>query len=271
MTVEIIASVLVVSAISLVGVLYLAISLPRLEKLLFWLVSFAAGTLLGDVFLHLLPELVHDGFTPALSATILGGIIFFWIIEKLIHWRHCHTPSSEHHPHPLAFMNLIGDAFHNFLDGMIIAGSWLASPALGMATTIAVVFHEIPQEISDFGVLIHAGLSRAKAIIFNLFSALTALLGALLVIWLNELMHGITPWLIAITIGGFIYIATADLFPELKKDTRLKGVVQQFLGIAFGIAIMAGLLAMEAPHNEADEPDHATHAPHETFSYDRSY
>lgn len=246
MVTQIFTSVLVVSAISLIGIVYLAISLPRLHKLLAWLVSFAAGTLLGDVFVHLLPDLVSGGtFTLRTSLAILGGIIFFWAIEKFIHWRHCHTPSSDEHPHPLAFMNLIGDAFHNFLDGMIIAASWIASPTIGMATTIAVVFHEIPQEISDFGVLVHAGLSRGKAIVFNLLSALTALLGALLALWLDNVSATMTPWLVAVTIGGFIYIATADLFPELKKDTRLKGALQQFAGIALGVAVMAVLLVLE--------------------------
>lgn len=243
---QIILSILIVSAISLVGVLYLAISLPRLQKILLWFVSFAAGTLLGDVFLHLLPELVEENeFTASLSLTMLGGILLFWVIEKFIHWRHCHTPSSVEHPHPLAFMNLIGDALHNFLDGMIIAAAWLASPAVGIATTIAVVFHEIPQEISDFGVLIHAGLSRTKAVLFNLLSALTALAGAGIVMWLQETSERTTPWLVAATIGGFIYIATADLFPELKKDSRLRGAFQQLIGILLGVGVMAGLLLLE--------------------------
>lgn len=243
---QIVLSVLVVSLISLVGVLYLTLSLPRLQKLLLWFVSFAAGTLLGDVFLHLLPELIEENdTTPSLSLTILAGILFFWIIEKFIHWRHCHTPSSIDHPHPLAFMNLIGDALHNFLDGMIIASAWFVSPAVGIATTIAVVFHEIPQEISDFGVLIHAGLTRTKAVLFNLLSALTALAGAGLVIWLQEWSEAATPWLVAATIGGFIYIATADLFPELKKDARLSGAFQQLIGILLGIGVMAILLLLE--------------------------
>jgi len=151
-----IASVLVVSLVSFIGVLTLSINEKKLQKILLFLVSFAAGALLSDTFIHLLPEIIEkNGFTLTISLNLLLGILIFFILEKFIFWRHCHIPTSKRHPHPVVFMNLIGDGMHNLLDGMIIAGSYLTSIPVGIATTVAVILHEIPQEIGDFGVLIH--------------------------------------------------------------------------------------------------------------------
>jgi len=232
-------SVLVVSLISLIGVVSLLFDEKRLEKILFWLISFAAGSMLGGAFIHLLPELINSGnVSTYTSISILSGIFIFFILEKIIHWRHCHVLTSNDHPHSLALMNLIGDGLHNFLDGVLIAGSYMVSPSVGLATTVAVALHEIPQEIGDFGVLIHAGLTRTKALFFNLLSALVSVAGAFLTIWLYSLTTNIINTITAFAAGGFIYIAVGDLLPELKKESGLVDSLKQIFGLLAGIAIM---------------------------------
>ena len=155
------ASVVLVSLISLVGVLTVFIRPERLKKILLLLVSFSVGALFGDAFIHLLPEsFTKLGVNLSTSLYIIAGIIAFFVLEKFIHWRHCHIPTSKEHPHPVVFMNLIGDGVHNFLDGVIIGASYLVSIPIGITTTLAVILHEIPQEIGDFGILLHGGLTR---------------------------------------------------------------------------------------------------------------
>lgn len=237
-------SVLVVSLISLVGIATLSLKLDRLRKLLLFMVSFAAGALLGDVFLHLLPELAEEGFSTSLSFMILGGIGFSFVIEKFIHWRHCHIPASHEHTHPVAIMNLIGDGVHNFIDGLVIGASYLVSVPAGMATTLAVLLHEIPQEIGDFGVLVHAGFSRTRALFMNFLLALTSVLGVVVVFFISS-VEGILPFLIAFAAGNFIYIAGSDLIPELQKETALKSSFYQLVALALGVAAMACLLLLE--------------------------
>ncbi|KPJ70361.1 hypothetical protein AMJ51_02150 [Microgenomates bacterium DG_75] len=239
-------SVLLVSLFSFVGVLFIALKKEKLKKILLFLVSFAAGGLLGGVFLHLLPEAVEEvGFNLEISLAVLVGILTFFVLEKFISWRHCHIPTSKEHPHPLAFMNLVGDAFHNFTDGMVIAASFLASVPLGIATSLAVIFHEIPQEIGDFGVLLHGGFSREKALIFNFVSALMAVGGAVFVLILGTRFISFTRLLIPFTAGGFLYIASSDLIPELHKETNLAKSLFQMLGLILGISVMLFLLILE--------------------------
>jgi len=235
-------SVVIVSLISLIGVFSISIDEKRLSKMLLFLVSFAAGALLGDAFLHLLPESVEAGLELKASLFILVGIFAFFILEKIISWRHCHIPTSEKHPHPVGMMNLVGDGFHNIMDGMIIGGSYLVSIPLGVSTTIAVILHEIPQEIGDFGILVHAGYSIRKALIFNFLSALTAVAGAMLTLIIGLKTQSVSTFLVPFTIGSFVYIATADLIPELKKETALKKSLLQLLFILLGAGVMALLL-----------------------------
>jgi len=235
-------SVLFVSLLSFVGVLFLAIKKSILQKLLLFLISFAAGGMLGGAFIHLLPEAIDQlgvGFNFSLS--VLGGILAFFILEKFIAWRHCHIPTSRQHPHPLALMNLVGDAFHNFIDGVIIAASFMVSFPLGIVTSLAVVFHEIPQEIGDFGVLVYGGFSKVKALFFNFASALTAILGAVLTLILGSRLVGVIPLVIPFTAGGFLYIAGSDLIPELHKETNLLKSGVQLLGLLLGIGLMVVL------------------------------
>ena len=241
-------AVILVSLISLIGVIAISVSQERLKKTLLFLVSLSAGGLLGGAFIHLLPEAFETcGNELRLSLYILLGMVIFFILEKILYWRHCHVPTSEDHPHPFAYTNLIGDGLHNLIDGMIIAGGFLISIPVGIVTTIAVFLHEIPQEIGDFGVLLHAGFSRKKALITNFLTALTAVLGAIIILILGERfeLEKVLQFVIPLTIGGFIYIATADLIPELKKETNLGKSLVQLLFFLLGIGLMLLLLIME--------------------------
>lgn len=239
-------SVFLVSFVSLVGITTLGLNLDRLKKVILFLVSLSAGTLLGDVMIHLIPELVEEsGFGLAISLYVLFGIIVFFMLEKFIHWQHCHMPHEKSHVHSFAWVNLFGDGLHNFIDGLIIGGSYLVSLPVGIATTIAVVIHEIPQEIGDFGVLIHGGFTRGKALAFNFLTALTAVIGTILALVMGSLVEGFSSFIIAFTIGGFIYIAVADLIPELHKETDPRRSLLQILGILIGIGAMVLLTLIE--------------------------
>ncbi|OIO52669.1 ZIP family metal transporter [Candidatus Peregrinibacteria bacterium CG1_02_41_10] len=240
-------SVAVISLISLVGVLWLVLKRVFLERILLTLVSFAAGALLGDAFLHLLPEAVSEAnsFDLRVSLSVLGGILFFFLLEKIVRWRHCHIPTSQGHPHPLVYMNLIGDGAHNLIDGLVIGGSYLVDFKLGLATTLAVIFHEIPQEIGDFGVLMYAGLNKTRALLLNFLTALLAIAGALIALMLGATSQGFINVIIPFTAGGFLYIATADLMPELHKECRGGKTVIHFLALVLGIGMMALLLIVE--------------------------
>ncbi len=237
-------SVLAVSLISLIGVATLGLNLERLKKILLLLVSFAAGALLGDVFIHLVPALAKEGLTLPLSFTLLGGIGFSFIVEKFIHWRHCHLPTTKEHTHPVATMNLVGDGVHNFIDGVVIGASYLVSIPAGIATTLAVFLHEIPQEIGDFGVLLHAGYTRRKALLMNFLLSLTSFLGVFLVFSFGQTIFMI-PYLVAFAAGNFVYIAGSDLIPELHKEIGLKPAFYQFISLLMGIMIMALLILIE--------------------------
>ncbi len=233
------ASVAIISIIALLGVVFLSLSPRILKKLTLFLVSFSAGTLIGDAFLHLLPESIERSNNQ--MDTWIGliiGILLFFVLEKLIHWRHCHVSTCPEHPHPIGIMNLIGDAFHNFFDGLIIAGSFLVSIPLGIATSLAVIAHEIPQEIADFGVLIYAGYSKRKAILLNFITALAAIVGASVAIIFNNNLEGFSQYIIPVTAGGFIYIAIADFIPELKKEKSLLKSLYQLITIILGIGLM---------------------------------
>ena len=235
----IIIASLITSLISLVGAAVMVFSARRLNRLVMFLVSLSAGTLLGDSFIHLLPEAIADNARQdVVWIGIIAGILMFFILEKIIHWRHCHVQPSAHHVHPVGFMNLVGDSFHNLIDGMVIAGSFLVSTELGIVTTIAVVSHEIPQELGDFGTLLHAGFKPRKALWLNLISGAASILGAVLAIIIGQHSESFLEYIIPVTAGGFIYIATSDLIPELKKDSHIKDTLRQLLGIAVGLGFM---------------------------------
>ena len=241
-----IISVIAISAISLGGITLLWIADKKIKKAFIYLVSFAAGGLLGDVFLHLLPEAIDTGFTTSTALIILTGILSSFAVERFLQWRHCHIPTSGEHPHSFAYMNLFGDGVHNLIDGLIIGASYLASIPLGIATTIAVVFHEIPQEMGDFGVLVFGGFTKKKAVMFNFLTALTAVLGAVIALALGSMLEGFVPLLIPFAMGNFIYIAGSDLIPELRKDSpELKKSALQLASLVLGVVPMVLLLLLE--------------------------
>jgi zinc and cadmium transporter len=242
-------SVLLVSAVSLIGIFTLALKDSILRKALLYMVSFAAGAMLGDAFIHLIPQAAQDGFPSMLSFSILFGIMFSFVIEKVIHWRHCHAPVGEGHPHSFAYMNLFGDFVHNFIDGLIIAASYMASIPVGIATTLAVLFHEIPQEIGDFGVLLHGGFSKGKAILYNFITALSAVGGAAIALLASSAIEGSEVFLLGLAAGGFIYIAASDLIPEIHKNSTCEAFTSrsiiQLLFLVLGMAVMYLLLLVE--------------------------
>ncbi|MDD5750368.1 MAG: ZIP family metal transporter [Candidatus Pacebacteria bacterium] len=240
------SSVILVSLAAVVAFLFLPLARKRLKNIVLYLVAFSAGALFGDAFIHLLPELFEEmGNKAVLSLCVLSGILIFFVLEKFIRWRHCHVQISENHLHPLATINLVGDGVHNFLDGIIIAASYLLSVPLGIASTMAVLFHELPQEIGDAGVLMHAGLPWKKALFFNFLSALTAVLGAAIGLLLGERMAALSLAISAGAAGGFIYIAGSDLIPELHHNVEPKQSLKQFLALLLGILAMALLLFIE--------------------------
>lgn len=240
------SSVLIVSLVSLAGVFTLSLKREKLNKILIYLVSFAAGALLGDAFIHLIPEAYENIDNKIfISVFILSGILCFFVLEKFVHWRHCHKIACDDHPHPITYTILAGDTIHNFIDGLIIAASYLISIPVGIATTLAVIFHEIPQEIGDFGSLVYGGYSRAKALLFNFLTAVTAVLGAIIVLTFNINDSAFTEFLIPFAAGGFIYIASSDLIPELHKNTEPKKSVWQLLTFITGIGLMLLLLLLE--------------------------
>ena len=239
------SSVIIVSLISLIGVFTFSIDHKKLEKALIYLVSLSTGTLLGDAFIHLIPEAYEDSENKLfVGLYILSGMLFFFIVEKFFHWRHCHHVPSEKHPHPFSYVILAGDTVHNFIDGLVIAASYLVSVPVGIATTIAVILHEIPQEIGDFGSLLYGGFSRAKALLFNLLSGMTAVVGAIVVLVINTNTLEMNNFLIPFAAGGFIYIASADLIPELHKNTEAKKSLLQIATFVAGIALMLLMLKL---------------------------
>ncbi len=241
-----IGSVLLVSIVSFTGAATLSIEGKKLKKVLIYLVSFAAGALFGDAFLHLLPEVIEEnGFSLTVSISIIAGIVLFFVLEKIISWHHYHMPHSGKEVHSFAITSLAGDAMHNFIDGLIIAASYLISIPVGIATTIAVVLHEIPQEIGDFGILLQGGFTKNKALLFNFLTALTAVMGAVLALLLGSRMENITLFLVPFAAGGFIYVAGADLIPELHKEVNVKKSIFQLSAFIAGIGVMMLLLLIE--------------------------
>ena len=242
--VYILASVVLVSLISFVGVLALSLRRELLNKVLFVLIAFAAGTLLGGALFDLVPEAIELGGEPAL-AYIAGGIVLFFLLEKIIHLRHHHHIIEHDHEHgeegkkkPFAYLNLVGEGIHNFLDGTIIAASYLISIELGVIATIAVILHEIPQELGDFAILVQGGFKPRKALLYNFLIALTAILGAGVMIFAASVVPGLTVIMLSIAGGGFLYIALGNLIPELHHETRPGKVLLQLVFLVLGIVLL---------------------------------
>ncbi|NWG11043.1 ZIP family metal transporter [Candidatus Bathyarchaeota archaeon] len=238
--IAILASVTTVSLIAFIGIVFIGLKEKLLKRILVALVGFASGTLLGGAFLHLLPEVAESSMTLTPFFYVIIGIVLFFALEKFLYWRHCHE--GECPVHMFVYLNIFGDGIHNFIDGMIIAAAYLSSGSfeLGFAVTLAVIFHEIPQEIGDFGVLIYGGFSKKRALGYNFLSAITAILGALVTYYLANI-ENISALLVPFAAGGFIYIAAADLMPEMHKKHQGGTSLIQLITIVLGIALMAYL------------------------------
>jgi zinc and cadmium transporter len=237
----IILATIIVSLISFVGVITLILKKTLLNKILLVLIGLSAGALMGGAFLHLLPETVENAekFNVDLIDLflfVIVGFIIFFIIEKVLHWRHCHKGECE--MHTFTYMNLIGDSIHNFIDGLIMAASFIISAPLGITTTIAISAHEIPQEIGDFGVLIYGGFSKKKALTLNFLVALTAVFGGVIGYFISTKIENIVLYILPFAAGGFIYIAATDLVPEIKKELNMKRYMATLIIFILGILIM---------------------------------
>lgn len=226
-----------ISLLSFTGALTLVISKQRLHTILIYFVSLSAGTLMGGAFFHLIPEALEELPYENVSMLVIIAFILFFLIEKVLRWHHHHEFVDE--KHTLGHMNLIGDSVHNFLDGLIIAASFAVDARLGFITSIAVVLHEVPQEIGDFGVLLHSGYSTKKALIANLFVALISVIGALVGFLLIDTVSDITPVIMALAAGGFIYISTSDLLPEIRSETHNVKSWISFFVFVIGIVFMS--------------------------------
>lgn len=232
-------AIFIISLMSFTGVMTLSLNKKTLTKTIQLMVSFAVGSLFGGAFIHLIPEIFeHSGSITFSSTHILIGIILFFLLEKFVRWRHCHDIDCEDHHAHLVPMNLVGDAMHNLIDGLIIGAAFQVSIPMGIATAIAVALHELPQEIGDFGVLVHGGLTVKRALMFNFLISLTSFLGAGIALLVGEYSHAFIDALLPITAGGFIYIAGSDLIPELHHHTNIKKSIQQLIFILLGIGVM---------------------------------
>lgn len=226
-----------ISLLSLLGVVFLKISRKTLRGNLLTLVGLATGALLGDAFLHLIPESINTSNPENSGLGVIVGIIIFFVLEKILKWRHCHEIECQNEKN-LAGISLIADSIHNLIDGLIIGGSFLVNPSLGMTNSIAILMHEIPQEIGDLAIMVHSGMSLKRAAGLNLISALFSLIGviAAAVIGRGVLISGS---LMSITAGGFIYLAASDLIPELHRhQSKIGESLWQLLSVSLGIGIM---------------------------------
>ncbi|MEM2956255.1 MAG: ZIP family metal transporter [Candidatus Pacearchaeota archaeon] len=233
--IQILIATFLVSLISLIGIITLSLKKKLINRILILIIPFAAGALIGGAFLHLIPEASEKISYFLISLFTLLGFTLFFLIEKLFHWRHCHK--GECKVHTFSYLILIGDAIHNFIDGLIIAASFILSYPIGIASTIAIALHEIPQEIGDFSILVYGGIKIKRALLFNFFSALTAILGGIIGFFISESTN-LAIFMLPIAAGGFIYIASSDLLPELRKEKKLDKSIIDFIIFLIGIAFM---------------------------------
>ncbi len=250
-TFSVLAAAILIAIVPLICTVVLYISDKQLKVWMPRLIAVAVGVLLGDAFLHLLPDALE--ITTAGSGSVfwstLAGIFCFYYIEQGLHWRHDHSlehlKPTEHGPASYARMNLLGDGVHNFVDGVLIASSFLVDPTLGIATTIAIVLHEIPQEISDIAVLIQGGFSKKRAVLLNFLCATACIAGAVATLILSQLMELGLGAMLAFTAGGFIYIAASDLVPLLRSKELNVGLPTQITASLIGVFSMQSILWLE--------------------------
>lgn len=230
-----------VAAAGLLSFTVLSTMVPRM-------VSYAVGAMLGAAFLHLLPEAFMQAESiEALFATVLGGLLAFFLLEKAALWRHRHQHGEDGHAHdhgehrrkPVATLIVVGDGFHNFIDGVLIASAFVTDPVLGVAASVALIAHEVPQEVGDFMVLLDCGLTRSKALMLNLASSATGVVGGIAGYFALGAAQSVTPYVLALAASSFIYIAVADLIPGLHRSMDSRSTAWQIALIALGIATVA--------------------------------
>lgn len=227
---------IIVSIISFVGIFALLLKEEMLNRILIVLIGFSAGSLIGGAFLHLLPESIeHAPEGRVFLFTVIGFILFF-ILERYFYWRHCHEEKCD--IHAFTYLNLIGDGAHNFIDGLIIGTSFLVDIKVGIIATIAIIMHEIPQELGDFAVLIYGGLSKFKVFFYNFLSALFAVIGTLVGYYFSSKAGYLSSFILPFAAGGFIYIASCDLIPELHKQKNAHKANISMLFFILGILLM---------------------------------
>lgn len=231
-----IAASVAVSLISLIGAFALVLKEKLLDKILVLLIGFSAGGLIGGAFLHILPESLEQSSSQHVFFYTIVGFVLFFILEKYLHWRHCHKGVCD--IHVFTYLNLVGDGIHNFADGLVIGASFVVSIHFGIITTLVIMFHEIPQEIGDFGVLVYGGFKKSKALFFNFLSALTCIFGTALGYPLSESIKNFSIYLLPMVAGGFIYIAGCDLIPELHKQSNRKRSLLSIIFFVLGIVFI---------------------------------
>ncbi len=213
------------------------------QRLISFLVSFAVGTLLGGAFLGLLPEALERAESLPVFSTVLAGVVLFFILEKWVLWRHCHDPECPA-DRVAGELILLGDAIHNLFDGIVIAASFLSAPALGVSSALAVVAHEVPQEVGDFAILLHSGYGKGRALVYNLLSSSTTLAGAVIAYFALSAIQPLVPYVLALSAASFLYIAMSDLVPGLHRVISLRKAAVQVAFIVAGILTMAGIRAI---------------------------
>jgi len=226
------------SLVALAGVLTLWCKEDTLKRMVYILVAFSAGTLLSGALLHLAAESIEVIGANSAFLYMLAGFSVFFLMEKFLFWHHCHEGKCEVHPY--TYLILFGDGIHNFVDGLIIAASFFVNPAFGIITTLIIIAHEFPQELGDFGILIHGGIPKKKALLYNFGSQMTAILGGLIGFLLSG-FSGFTGYLLPFAAGGFVYIAASDLIPELHKEIDKKKSILAFVMFFVGILFMLGI------------------------------
>ena len=240
------ASAGIVSLISLVGIVTIMIGVRRLDRVIPLLISIAVGALFGDALVHLLPKAFEEATSTAMTSLfVLLGIILFFAMERFLHWHHEHHTQSVNPVHPMAYVNLVSDGMHNFLDGLLIGASYLVSVPIGIGTTLAVALHEVPQEQGDFGILVHAGFTPSRALLMNFLSGILAIAGVVISLLIGPNVADYTAFMLPFTAGGFIYIAGSDLIPELHHEHELPGSIAQFAMVLVGVGLMFLLLLLD--------------------------
>lgn len=241
----IVGATLAISLTAWVGVLTLFLREDLVDSILLGLVALAAGSLLGGAFLHLLPsalEAARPDQTVTVFIVLLGGFCTFYVLEQFLQWHHHHA--TTHHHEPVSYLVLVSDALHNFIDGLVIAGAFLVDPGVGVVTTVAIAMHELPQEIGDYGVLRYGGFSRTRALVLNYLTQVTVVLGGVAGYYLADALVGLPPYVLAFAAGNFVYVASADLVPEIKAETDTRRSTIVFLVFLAGILVMLGVRAL---------------------------